>query len=123
MEKEFTDPDEVVALPSAPLRVEPAPVKPVPVYELTRTPSFKHKVEPEYPRAAREKGVEGVVMLEILIDEQGRVRKVRVLSAPDNAFAQAAVAAIRQSSFHPGLMGERPVAVKIQVPFRFVLDA
>ena len=97
--------------------------KPVPVYELSRAPTFKRKIEPIYPEQARRAGIEGVVQLETLIDENGRVRKIKVLKSPGHGLEKAAISALSKSQFHPGLVGGKPVPVKIKIPYRFVLDA
>ena len=98
-------------------------MKPVPVYELSKAPTFKSKVEPKYPDQARRAGIEGTVQLEILIDEHGRVRKVKVLKSPGHGLERAAIAAVSKSKFHPGVINGKAVPVKIKIPYRFVLDA
>ncbi|MCP4676328.1 MAG: energy transducer TonB [Deltaproteobacteria bacterium] len=131
MEKKFTKPKEVTALPPAPKGpvAAPAPkpekkkIKPVPVYELSKAPTFKKKIEPKYPDKARRDGIEGTVQLEILIDENGRVRKVKVLKSPGHGLERAAIAAVSKSKFHPGVINGKAVPVKIKIPYRFVLDA
>ena len=120
MEHKFTEPMQVSALPAAPTRRKPP--KPVPNYTLTRSPSFELKVEPVYPEGERDRGVEGTVQLEVLIDARGAVRKVRVLKTPSRALAQAAVMALRKSRFAPGYVDLTPVAVKLKIPYRFVLN-
>lgn len=129
MEKDVTPPQDVAVLgdvrDTGPLVDEDKatrPAKPVPVYELSQTPKFKTRVEPEYPPEAREKGVEGTVQLELLIDERGKVRKIRVLSKVGHGFEKAAVTAAIKSLFEPGRMNGRAVPVKIKVPYRFVLS-
>ncbi len=131
MEKELTKPKDVAALPPAPkgptAAPQPAPkkkpLKPVPVYELSRAPTFKKKIEPKYPDQARRNGIEGTVQLEILIDENGRVRRVKVLKSPGHGLERAAIAALSKSKFNPGVINGRAVPVKIKIPYRFVLDA
>ena len=74
------------------------------------------KIEPEYPADAKKRGIEGVVQLEVVIDEEGRVRKVRILSAPDRALAASAAKAkvASKSRFKPGLVGKEAVAVTLR---------
>lgn len=129
MEKEFTKQKNIAALPPAPKGPvgEPAPkkkpIKPVPVYELSKAPTFKNKVEPKYPDQAKRDGIEGTVQLEILIDEGGRVRKVKVIKSPGHGLERAAIAAVSKSRFNPGLINGRAVPVKIKIPYKFLLDA
>ena len=129
MEKAFTKPKNIGALhpapmgPVAPPQPVKKPIKPVPVYELSKAPTFKHKIEPKYPDRARREGIEGTVHLEILIDEKGRVRKVKVLKSPGHGLERAAISAVSKSKFNPGVINGKAVAVKIKIPYRFVLDA
>ena len=95
----------------------------MPVFELTKAPSFRKKIEPKYPEEARRKEIEGVVQLEVFIDARGKVRKVRVLKTPGHGLDRAAIAALSKSSFNPGMMGKKAVPVKITIPYRFVLDS
>ena len=130
MEPTYTPPKKVAALPPTDREQAPpqatkkkVPLKPVPVYELSRAPSFKNKIEPKYPEQARKAGIEGVVQLETLIDEDGRVRKIKVLKSPGHGLEKAAILALSKSRFHPGVVNGKPVPVKIKIPYRFVLDA
>ena len=66
--------------------------EPVPVGGNIRPPTRVRYVEPVYPRFALRGGVQGTVILQAVIDEQGRVREVKVLrSIPllDDAAVQA----------------------------------
>jgi|GEM_PF-902202 len=118
MEKEFTPQENIGALAN-----KKREIRPVPAYELTATPTFKRKIEPNFPEDLRKAGIEGVVQLELLIGAEGRVLKIRVLKAPDRRLASAAVEAARKSLFNPGMMGDRAVPVTIKIPYRFVLES
>jgi protein TonB len=96
--------------------------KPVPAYRLTRTPSFRRKVAPRYPAKARREGLAGTVLLEVLVGADGEVRAVKVLRSPSKLLARAAIAALKRSSLLPGRIGSRAVAVRMKIPYRFVLD-
>jgi len=115
MEKEYIDPNKVKPLPKQKKRV-------IPASKLTSMPSWKTSIKPVYTEKAREKEVEGVVLIEVLIDETGRVRKVKVLKKLGFGLDEAAIEAVKNSSFTPGMRGKTPVATKIQIPFRFVLE-
>ncbi|MDJ0765857.1 MAG: TonB family protein [Myxococcota bacterium] len=131
METAFTKPQDVSALPPTPNgpRIDPHPVKkekksivPIPVYELSQVPTFKSRVEPQYPDQARRDGIEGTVQLEILIDENGRVRKVKVIKTPGYGLEKAAIVAVSKSRFNPGVINGKAVPVKIKIPYKFMLD-
>jgi periplasmic protein TonB len=109
--------------PATPVQKTEPKEKPVPVYNLSRAPKFKTRVEPVYPAAARKAEVEGVVQLEVLIDRNGRVKDVKVLKTPGGGLDAAAVAALNKSRFEPGMMNGKPVPVKIKIPYRFILDS
>jgi len=96
--------------------------RPVPLYQLDTTPAFRRKVEPVYPSRARRQGIQGTVLLKVLIDSLGRVETVQVLEAPAEDLAAAAVTALRSSTLTPGLVQGRPVPVWLRIPYRFVLD-
>ncbi len=69
-------------------------------------------VPPEYPRLARERGVEGVVEARILIDEKGNVRRVIVTKAPKNlGFEEAVKEAVSRWKFEPAKLNRLPVKV------------
>ena len=94
---------------------------PVPLFKLTNLPRFAHKVEPEYPLDMRSLGKEATVKLELLIDRNGKVRKVTVLSSGGLEFDDAATKAMLQSTFVPGNIEGESVAVRMRIPIRFSL--
>ncbi|RFA29270.1 hypothetical protein CAI21_09290 [Alkalilimnicola ehrlichii] len=69
----------------------------------------------------RQQGREGVVRLEVLIDHRGQVVQVTVSESAGEAFDQAAIAAMRASSFSPGRMDDKPVPVLMRIPVSFKL--
>lgn len=57
----------------------------------------------QYPASARNQGVEGYVLLSVLVDNQGEIRRVKVLEAkPAGVFEEAAKQGIRSWRFKPG---------------------
>lgn len=93
--------------------------------------------KPEYPQAARDAGIEGVVAVNIEIDEQGNVVLAeadfydqRMHKAEDGTMLeklavdlilrQAAEQAARQASFSPTLLVGVPVRVKGRIFYNFV---
>ena len=75
----------------------------------------------EYPPIALRQGIEGVVYLELYIDQAGAIRKINVLKDPGYGFAEAAVAAIGDMLCRPALANGVPVAVRFRYPVRFTL--
>ncbi|MFN8094587.1 MAG: TonB family protein [Vicinamibacteria bacterium] len=74
---------------------------------------------PEYPPEMLAKGVEGVVVLKIVVSETGTVSEVQVLAGND-PFAAAAATAIRRWRYPPPIVDGRPTPVffLLRVPFR-----
>jgi protein TonB len=89
---------------------------------LTAYPAFAKPFEMAYPRRAYEEGRRGVVVVQVLIDEAGRV--VEALAAPDSPddFAEAALAGLRGARFRPGQAGGRPVKARAYFAVSFVIE-
>lgn len=79
---------------------------------------------PVYPPTARRAGIEGRVILEAVIDRDGRVRDLRVLAAPnpDLGFSRSAIEAVRSWTYRPGSSRGRPVPVRLRVIVRFEIE-
>ncbi|HEX8359039.1 MAG TPA: TonB family protein [Longimicrobium sp.] len=71
-----------------------------------------------YPSALSEAGVTGQVMLELVVDENGRVRpgSIRVVSASHEEFTAATLRIAERMRFRPARVDDRPVAVKVTLP-------
>ncbi|HEU4394312.1 MAG TPA: TonB family protein [Planctomycetota bacterium] len=76
--------------------------------------------DPKYPEWAREAGIEGRVVLHVLVDRDGSVVQVRVIQAV-NGLTDAAREALLRWTFRPATSGGRPVAVWVVVPVVFRL--
>jgi protein TonB len=75
---------------------------------------------PVYPDAARQAGVQGVVIAEIMIDVAGNVADIRVLRA-DPMLQDAAVDAIWQWRYEPVLVNGQAVPMVLTVTVNFTL--
>jgi TonB family protein len=84
-------------------------------------PHVIHKVEPEYPALARADRVQGTVVLQIVVDEQGLPTKIEVVSPLGFGFEEKAQEAIQKWRFTPGFKDGHPVKVlaSVEVNFRF----
>ncbi|MDX1765250.1 MAG: energy transducer TonB [bacterium] len=86
-------------------------------------PLYRMNRPPPYPRLARKQGYAGTVVLEVLVDRQGRVGDLRVLSSSGYALLdKAATAAVKGWRFEPGRRGAEAVDMWVRVPIRFVLE-
>ncbi len=76
---------------------------------------------PEYPAIARSARVQGVVILEAVIDERGEVGRIKVLrSVP--LLDQAAITAVQQWRYTPTLLNGVPVSVLMTITVNFTLQ-
>jgi TonB family protein len=74
---------------------------------------------PAFPAALRGKAESGEAVVEFLIDEQGRVRLPRSVSATDPAFGDAAAQALVAWQFAAPKTGGQPAVVKVKIPIKF----
>jgi protein TonB len=90
-------------------------------YSVEEKPKRLSTVVPEYPEIAKRTGIEGTVLLKLLVNREGRVDSVKVQKGPE-VFQKAAITAARKTVFSPARQNDRPVACWVVIPFRFVLD-
>jgi periplasmic protein TonB len=109
--------DPVIAPPPPP----PARKEPMPVGGVIRPPARVTYVQPVYPPLAIAARKEGIVILQAVIDERGKVREVKVLSSIP-LLDDAAVRAVSQWTFTPTLLNGMPVAVSMTVTVGFQLQ-
>lgn len=96
--------------------------EPLPVAQVANPPLLLSRVLPEYPRQARLCGVEGLVLLEAILDLEGRIEEeIKVLQSVP-LLDGAAIQALRRWRFRPARDHQnQPVRVILEVPVRFVL--
>ena len=91
-------------------------------YLVTRMPELKSEVRVPYPAGPRKKGIQGAVVMDLLIDTSGKVREVTLVQGPDPELSTAAMTAARGFQFIAAQIQDKPVAVKIRYIYRFVLE-
>jgi periplasmic protein TonB len=71
-----------------------------------------------YPPALRDTRLNGSVLVQLVVDEQGRVRPgtVEVIEASHPAFREAALRAVERFRFRPAQVGGTNVAVRVTIP-------
>ncbi len=84
-------------------------------------PVVIHRVEPDYPDEARKAKFQGSVLVAVEVDENGRVRSLRVVKAAGLGLDEKALEAVRQWRFRPATSDGRPVAVPAQIEVSFHL--
>lgn len=87
-------------------------------------PEVIRKPPPEYPEIAKKAGVEGTVILQIVIDEKGDVLEAEVVVAnPPGIFEDAALEAIYKWKFKPARQRDNPIKVRMAQRIIFQLTA
>jgi len=76
----------------------------------------------QYPDAARRAGIEGRVIIQFIVDENGQVRDPVVVRGIGGGCDEAAIAAIQSVEWSPGRQRGRPVRVQFQLPIMFRLQ-
>ena len=117
------DDDYIFGVPDAP----PAPTGPIrdgtvglerPVYDLAQ---LQQNVI--YPELGKNAGLQGYVILEVVLKKNGTVGKVRVIGGPLRAlgFPEAAIRAVKKMRFTPGKLRGQPVDVILTLTVTFKL--
>jgi TonB family protein len=83
-------------------------------------PHLIYDPEPEYSEEARKQKYQGVVILQVVVGDDGRPHDVRIMRSVGLGLDEKALEAVRTWRFAPGMLNGRPVAVlvNIQVNFR-----
>jgi periplasmic protein TonB len=82
-------------------------------------PKRKVPVAPKYTMQARQAEIEGVVRVQVTVDETGHVLNARVLSGLGYGLDESALAAARGTIFEPATQCGKPVVGTTILPFRF----
>jgi len=99
----------------------PAP-KPVRVGGSVAQSNLVTKVQPLYPKAAKAAGVQGTVLLEMVVSKEGEPLDLRVLDSPSDDLTQSALEAVRQWRYKPTLLNGEPVEIVTDVVVNYTLS-
>jgi TonB family protein len=98
-----------------------APEMPLPIGGDVRAAKLISSVSPVYPILAKNQHVSGDVRLDALIDANGRVTTMKVISGP-TLLHQAAMEALRQWKYQPAALDGKPVPMHLTVTLQFRLQ-
>jgi TonB family protein len=110
---EGMDNGNVIVIPPDPL--------PTVFIAFEKPPEPVFKAFPEYPDVAKRTGLEGTVIVQVLLNKEGKVKKALVAKTNNEIFSEASLEAAQKWVFTPALMQGKPVTVWITIPFRFRL--
>ncbi|TMP78318.1 hypothetical protein CWB73_17025 [Pseudoalteromonas phenolica] len=74
------------------------------------------EIFPKYPKHLASKGIKGQVTAQVVIDEYGSLKNIRIIkSNPEGAFDEVAKAALTRWKFAPALYKGKPIKVNYEV--------
>ena len=85
-----------------------------------RPPKAILQIHPDYPPLARQARVQGQVQIDAVLDEQGNVIDMKVVSGPPLLY-QAALDALKKWKYEPTYLNDQPIAVELIVTITFQL--
>lgn len=112
--------DIVFGIPEAPPVAEPE--GPIHVGGDVKAPVKVNAPPPQYTEIARKARIQGVVIVQAIINKQGRVENVKVLKGLPMGLEDEAVKAIKQWSFEPATLNGKPVDVYYNLTVNFRLQ-
>lgn len=92
------------------------------IAELDTKPNPIKRVQPLYPAELKAARITGEALVSFVVDVDGSVKNAKVEKTTDNAFGEAAVAAVSAWTFEPGFKNGVPVACRLILPLRFALS-
>ena len=113
--------------PAKSSKAKPKPFRPTPTQELSTRPKLSRSAMRKlqalpYPPKAMEMDLEGRVLLQLDIDEKGRVIAVRVLKDPGADLGAAAKRMFKKIRFRPATVNGEPVASRVRFKYAFVIE-
>ncbi|MDP2138312.1 MAG: TonB family protein [Candidatus Didemnitutus sp.] len=92
------------------------------VANLDQPPVLRVPVQPNYPFEMRRAGISGEVLVEYIVDSNGRVNQAQVVRSTQREFEQPAMQAVLKWQFRPGRKGGRSVNTRVQQIITFNLN-
>lgn len=123
VEEPITQPENP-PLPITESVTEPlTPEPPVPVNPPRFDAAYLNNPKPEYPRAAKKLGLQGTVLLRVLVSAAGQVEQINILTSSGVAsLDEVAMNTVKHWTFVPARQGDRAIAGAVNVPIRFTLN-
>ena len=85
-------------------------------------PRYRKAFPPEYPRLARKRGQQGLVLLRAKVDQQGEVQMVELIqSSGIKSLDKRALETVEKWQFYPYTVAEKPTVAWVNIPVDFTL--
>src|SRR5690348_16971777 len=86
-------------------------------------PKLIYKIEPDYSAEGLDAGIQGTVVLEVVVSESGRATNITILSPVGFGLDEKAQAAIEKWRFAPGQKNGQPVRILATIEVNFRLQS
>lgn len=117
---DLPDTDVIFAVPEGPPPAEPE--GPIMVGGDVKPPEKISAPQPQYTEIARKARIQGVVIVQAIIDKEGNVTNVKILKGLPMGLDQAAADAVKKWTFKPATLNGKPVAVYYNLTVNFRLQ-
>jgi TonB family protein len=76
----------------------------------------------KYPETARKQGIQGTVLLKVLVDTDGKTSTIEVVSSDNEILNESAIGTMKNTTFTPGKNKGKNVSAWVNVPVKFKLQ-
>jgi protein TonB len=111
----------VPAVVEGPPPPPPVPQGPVRIGGQVSAPALLKRVEPIYPAIAQAASIDGIVILDAIVDERGRIQSLKLLRGHP-LLAKAAIDAVEQWEYEPLKLNGKPTPFELSVSLWFHFD-
>jgi TonB family protein len=119
-EIDIPDTDIIFGIPEGPPAAEPE--GPIRVGGDVKPPAKIVAPSPQYTEIARKARIQGVVIIEAIINKEGNVTNVKILKGLPMGLDDAAADAVKKWKFKPATLNGKPVAVIYNLTVNFRLQ-
>jgi TonB family protein len=89
-----------------------------------KLPRAKHSPKPSYTKRALQEGIQGIVLVQLVVETDGKPRDVAVVRSLGYGLDEKAVEAVKKWRFHPAIGHDgKPVAAPITIEIAFQAPA
>lgn len=90
--------------------------------DLDQRPVSVYRAEPHYPARAQQRGIQGKVKVQFVINASGKAEQIKIIETDHpGVFEKSVIKAIKASTFKPGILDGEVVATRIVTSYGFKL--